>query len=373
MRNLLILMTSIITILLAANANAIQLDGTTTVTLATNKTALATGQSQAAKKQVVLMKIKLTPKEKKMLLSYDPKRFRSLQSARSDLPSKADVGMNGVPVLDQGLHGSCVTFANTAAVDAVINKGDYVSQLCQLQLGRYLARKGYYPNGWEGSFAPMVLNQIMQYGIISKKTQRTQSCGGLKEYPLSSSDIGTPMTLDEFNQYSENINILEKGLYWRPILNVFDRFTDKKATDQHLNEYLTQVKQSLATKVEGRTSRPTFAVLLPLYHCTQEGACAKHHVDFDTWALTSSIMHDPDPELGGHEMVITGYDDEATAIDNEGVMHKGLLTLRNSWSTAAGDHGNYYMTYDFFKKFIIETQTIEFVTDGQSMDDDPAV
>jgi hypothetical protein len=364
----------IMTTFFAANVQAIQLDGTTTATLTTNKTHLVAGQLQATERRVVLMKIKLTPKEKKILLNYDPKKFRNLSSPRSDLPSKADLGMNGVPVLDQGEHGSCVTFANTAAVDAVINKGDYVSQLCQLQLGRYLARNGYYPGGWEGTFAPMVINQIMQFGIISKQSQRAHSCGGLTEYPISSSDTtGKPMSIDEFYLYSENFNIFEHGLYWRPILNAFDRFTEKKSTDQHLDDYLNQVKQSLAIKVEDRTSRPTFAVLLPIHYCNNAGACAKHHAEFDTWALTSAIMHDPNPELGGHEMVITGYDDDATAIDNEGVVHKGLLTLRNSWSTEFGDAGNFYMTYDFFKKFIIEAQTIEFVSGGKSMDDDPAL
>lgn len=373
MRNLLLLITSIITMLLAANANAVQLDGTTTATLTTSKTHIVSNQLQATKKQVVLMKIKLTPKEKKMLLNYEPKNFRISNAIRSNLPSKADAGMNGVPVLDQGMHGSCVTFANTAAVDAVLNKGDYVSQLCQLQLGRYLMKRGYYFSGWDGSFAPMVLNQMMQFGIINKQTQRARSCGGLKEYPISSSDIGKEMSLDDFHYLSKNINILEQGLYWHSILSVFDRFSDAKYTDQyHLDDYLNQVKQSLAIKMEGHTSRPTFAVMLPVNYCSV-GACAKHHVEFDTWALTSAIMHDPDPELGGHEMVITGYDDDATAIDNEGVVHKGLFTLRNSWGTDAGDTGNFYMTYDFFKKFIIEIQTVDYVPTGDSLDDDPAV
>ncbi|WBV63527.1 hypothetical protein PGH43_01250 [Legionella pneumophila 130b] len=56
------------------------------------------------------------------------------------LPSKVELGMNNVPVLNQGSFGTCVTFATTAAIDAALNKGDYISQLCQLQLGLYLEK-----------------------------------------------------------------------------------------------------------------------------------------------------------------------------------------------------------------------------------------
>jgi C1A family cysteine protease len=67
--------------------------------------------------------------------------------------------------------------------------------------------------------------------------------------------------------------------------------------------------------------------------------------------------HDQD-KLGGHEMVIIGYDDNAISTDRDMKVHHGLLTLRNSWGDKAGDHGNYYMSYDFFKKFAMEVQFI---------------
>ena len=57
-------------------------------------------------------------------------------------------------------------------------------------------------------------------------------------------------------------------------------------------------------------------------------------------------------------MIITGYDDKAVAYDLNGKQHVGLLTLRNSWSENAGDNGNYYMTYDYFKKYASEAQAI---------------
>lgn len=67
------------------------------------------------------------------------------------LPDQVQLKMNKVPVLDQGRHGTCVTFAVTGAIDAVIGKGDYISQLCNLQLGSYLEQHGYGLSGWNGS------------------------------------------------------------------------------------------------------------------------------------------------------------------------------------------------------------------------------
>ncbi len=37
--------------------------------------------------------------------------------------------------------------------------------------------------------------------------------------------------------------------------------------------------------------------------------------------------------------------------------------IRNSWGDEVGDHGNYYMTYDFFKKFVMDIQDIINSTD----------
>ena len=60
------------------------------------------------------------------------------QNLNNDLPNKVQLGMANVPVLDQGIHGSCAVFAVTAALDAALKRGDHVSQLCLLQLGNYL-------------------------------------------------------------------------------------------------------------------------------------------------------------------------------------------------------------------------------------------
>ena len=80
--------------------------------------------------------------------------------------SSVDLGMETVPVLNQGIHGSCVTFSITAAIDAIVKKGDYVSQLCSLQLGRHLQNYGYISSGWEGGLGAVVLSQFETFGFI---------------------------------------------------------------------------------------------------------------------------------------------------------------------------------------------------------------
>ena len=81
----------------------------------------------------------------------------------------------------------------------------------------------------------------------------------------------------------------------------------------------------------------------------------------DSWVLSDKIRRDferGEANIAGHEMIITGFDDGAVAIDNAGKHHLGLLTLRNSWSSQAGDHGEFYMSYDYFMNFAIEVHQI---------------
>lgn len=313
-------------------------------------------------KNVKLMKLDLTPAQKhKFLQTKSASLLKNVKSSQQqDLPSSADVGMNGVPVLDQGQHGTCATFANTAAVDAILGRGDYVSQLCQLTVGTYIERRSYSMSGWDGSFGPYVLNQMLHYGIASKDNQRVKKCGGLAEYPGDDEyETGRAMSLDAFKTISEKLDDEYQGtyFYWRPILDIATRFgmDDTSAFDPE--NVLNQVKQTLASKDQNSASRVTFGVSLPYRHCSA-GACARTHKRYDTWALTQEILDDTDPDLGGHEMIITGYDDDAIAKDKQGGEHKGLLTIRNSWGEDVGDKGNFYMTYDYFKKFVMEVQKV---------------
>jgi hypothetical protein len=306
-------------------------------------------------KHITLLKISLSDKAWKTMDSRVALSLKH-ESDLSKVPMrKVQLGMGDVPVLDQGRFGSCVTFADTAAVDAVLGKGDYISQLCQLQLGRYLENNGYTPSGWDGSLGGIVLHQMSTFGIISKDQQVAHGCGGLTQYPDHGSELGwgTEMSPVDYHALSESLD--EHAVAWTSVLDMYQVFSDQT----HLGKTLTQVKKALAAG-----DRLTFGVLLPLSNYGAAGAVGQYHVTNDTWVLTPEIIQDlrNNSDISGHEMVITGYDDDAVAMDADGHSHRGLLTLRNSWGENMGDKGNFYMSYDYFKMLVIEVQRIRSMT-----------
>lgn len=301
-----------------------------------------------AQKEVALMSIKLSEHEHALLSQRLTQKTTPLVNTK--LPSKLDLGMNGVPVLNQGRHGSCVTFADTGAVDAVLGKGDYISQLCSLELGKLFENNGYTYSGWNGSYGPIVLQQMMMFGVVSKDTQKTKSCAGITEYPMKNfEDEGNEMSLSDYKQLSENLN---KKIHWTHLLGNDELYDTQIPDADRMEKALLEVKETLA---EGnRMTVGTYLIVTPLCHA---GLCASHNETHDTWALTPEIEKLP-YYVSGHEMIIIGYDDNAVAYDKEGNKHQGLIKLRNSWGDDVGDNGDFYMTYDFFKKFVNEVQKI---------------
>ncbi len=268
----------------------------------------------------------------------------------SNLPRRVQLGMNRVPPLNQGGHGSCVTFAVTAAMDAILGKGDYISQLCQLELGTYLERNGFTSSGWDGSWGRIVLAQLDMFGFTPKTYQYSQGCAGLQEYPLLGDAPTVELTPPEFHAVSESVS--KNQIAWSSILEVYQFSSESIDT----NRLLLDIKQAL-----NAGDRLTFGVLLLDFDQGVAGAVGTYHQPYDTWVLTPEIAKDVEEqktEFAGHEMIITGYDDDAVAVDKQGRTYKGLLTLRNSWGSGVGDSGNFYITYDFFKSLTIEVQRI---------------
>lgn len=343
------LLASCLSVTMLANVYAVQLGKPISVTIDVPHKGL---QGPVTQKEIVLMNILLTPEQQRILNSYNPKESSlALINKDSSLPSQVQLGMGSVPVLDQGRHGTCVTFATSAAIDATIDKGDYVSQLCSLELGKVLQENGYEPSGWDGSWGYIVTDQYLRFGAVSMKDQREQGCAGVKEYPRDAeSNTGVAMKLREYKSLSEDLNYY---FYVNPLMN-FDQRLSKDVNNEKIEFVVKEIKEALHSG--NRVTFGTILIIPPRDKCTV-GACATHNATNDTWALTSELDL-PNNGQGGHEMVITGYDDNATAIDHDGKTHKGLFTLRNSWGANVGDKGNFYMTYDYFKKFAGEAQVI---------------
>lgn len=248
------------------------------------------------------------------------------------LPKKVQLGMANVPVLDQGRHGSCTTFAATAALDAALGQGDYVSQLCLLQLGNYLEQQSQTKSGWNGANTGVMLNRIAQYGVISMASQHRYGCGGYHYYPyfLTPSSGMTPEDYAKHREFS-----LHDKVSWQSITRRGSYFGPNN---------IEKIKAALHSG-----SRVLVSILLPRSDLGSMGATGYYHYANDTWVLTHEIEQDVlhSDKVDGHAIIITGYDDQAKAVDHNGRSHQGLFTLRNSWGSWVGDWGNFYMSYDY--------------------------
>lgn len=301
-------------------------------------------------KEIALLRIELSDKARKIVNKRVLQALATPAALLKSTPlASVQLGMNNVPVLDQGGHGTCVTFANTAAIDAALGQGDYVSQLCQLVLGQYLSNMAYSVSGWDGSLGPVVLNQMSLFGIVSKAQQTANGCGGLNQYPLYGANPLGEITLPEYHQMSEPIR--EDEISWSSIMDIYQATLE----DTDMTQIMNKVKAVLR---EG--DRVTYGVMLADTHLGVAGAIGTFKAANDTWILTPEIAKDLEKgvQLSGHEMVITGFDDAATAVDAQGRSYHGLFTLRGSWGSNVGDQGDFYMSYDYFRALIIEAQRI---------------
>jgi len=334
-------------VLSTTQANPVDFIGYKPVTISTQTTS-SNGYSVITKPKVIFVqKIALSPEAKIALkgrinemeaTAASPYQAATINS--TSLPKSVNLGMNGTPVLDQGAHGTCVTFAVTGVIDAAIGKGDYVSQLCSLSLGTYLANMGKISySGWDGSWGSTVLNQLNTYGVFPISVQKASGCAGVRNYPLNNAnDTAKPMTIAQY--MIPTTKPLSSFVSWGILADPTSTFSPNYKG----SALLAQVKNKLS-----KGNRLTFGMLLD---DTQgdAGALGSYRKTYDTWVLTPSIIAKAKNGRldAGHEMIIIGYNDAAIAKTRDGKTSTGLLILRNSWGKYAGDGGNYYMSYDYF-------------------------
>ena len=308
---------------------------------------LKSDPSEADYKIISIPQVELSLKEKNELADRLEKTLHASDEQAPSLLShatteQAQLGMSKVPVLDQGQHGSCAVFAVTAGVDALLKKGDYVSQLCLLQLGQYLANKTGELSGWDGGYTSLVFDRMYTYGIINIANQKLYGCGGAKKYPKNRM-LGTEMTDTDYLKYSEALS-----------QQTVKATSIERGTK--LNQFVTDIKTALKSG-----NRVLLSVLIPISGSSSLEPNAWHYYFSDTWVLTDDIAKEarnPAVAMGGHMMIITGFDDDAVAMDMTGTRHHGLFKLRNSWGTQVGDWGDFYMSYDYVKTLTAAAEQI---------------
>ncbi|WP_367608210.1 hypothetical protein [Legionella sp. W05-934-2] len=302
-----------------------------------------------------LPKYNLTPEVRnkiKMKLKHYPSNVyqQKVPKFAMELPPKVDLGMEGTPVLDQGAHGSCVTFAVSGAINATLGAGDYVSPLCSLELGATLAINDEIPfSGWNGSYGDIVLSQMMTYGVVSKNHQKYHGCAGVFTYPEDDEmSEGRPMDKAEYMKASIPIKDV---VQWDMLMSDFGiRLTNQDG----MFDPAWMAKEELA-----KGHRLSIGMLLDVNYGIA-GAVGTHKAYYDTWMITPEIIMDAisGDIYAGHELVVTGYDDNVIVYDDNGYYNKGVFKVRNSWSPYIGDQGDFYITYDHFNIFVGEMHAL---------------
>jgi hypothetical protein len=303
-----------------------------------------------------LMKLKISDHGQRALYHRLKQTRRNdkkmLQFSQNLIPSQHELGMNNVPVLDQGYHSSCATFAVTAAIDATINKGDYISQLCLLSLSEHLSKHAQFYSAWHGAQIKDIFSLISIFGVVNKSQEAQYGCAGFKTYPLLPTAETPEISIDDFHQLSESIDDLSQYA-----ISNFVNPTELEDNSSSIQQILMNTKEAI---YHGNR----LVIGLIMIADEHVGAYGKHHLNNDTWVLSQSVQdkfNSENTEIGGHAMVITGYDDNAEVIDDAGKIHHGVFTLRNSWGSKAGDQGNYYVSYDYFEALVIDLTKIKLL------------
>lgn len=288
--------------------------------------------------------------------------------AAVSLPDQLQLGMNGVPVVDQGWEwGSCITSAVTAGLDAYHGwRGpDRISATCFIELTRSLPTVTAQ-TWWDDGDAMQALLLLNRYGVWSIAEQRSiadhgrPACGGLAAYPFtrgSSEFAHAPSVRDlqAFSAMEDEQRKRDGGMGAAMTIPEYTHYAHRSITrdDWHLisngndvspQQLITAIKQAI-----NNGDRVVVGLFFDRYLDDRGallGACAKHKSANDTWALNAAINHDIDAgrELSGHAVLLTGYDNKA-CVDKQ----CGLFTVRNSIGAAMGDHGDYYISYDYIR------------------------
>jgi hypothetical protein len=269
-------------------------------------------------KTIGLMKFKtyFSPRTETLSFASEKDYLKGFSFCKDKAGKCVDLGMNGVPVLDQGAHGTCVTFATTAALDAILSGRDTISQQCSLELF-----KGLGNDIWNGAYRPTeVSDPFKQYGVVTK-----ENCP--REYPvtyckLSKEEYGKlidPALSEKMKDVSVNYHhtISLPGI--------------KKALDNNRRVLIGfLIDASSSDNVAG------------FNYCTEDkGKCFQGGI----WACEQpdSGKSRCSSSNAGHEVVIVGYDDELE-----------LFKIRNSWGDSVGDKGDYYMSYKYLEEMALD-------------------
>lgn len=255
------------------------------------------------------------PHEANIDLKAHPEHF-SERDYSGGIQDFGGLGMANVPVLDQGAHGTCVTFAASVAIDALLAKGNFISQQCSLSLNKALGT-----DYWNGAYFPsQIIEPLKRYGVVSQS-----------KCPRSYADESYLLSPLKYARYvSQPESAVVKGVSYK--------YYDDPSIEQLRDIIDRGHRVMIGFVLDGsdRVSVRGFDALVDskvyaggLWACEQKGKklCERYNA--------------------GHEVVVMGYDDS-----------QELVKIRNSWGYGVGKGGEYYMSYKYFESQVLDMTEI---------------
>lgn len=348
----------------------ISLAFSTSLALATNNPSIHLLQlksSHSPSRTVAAMPIKLTPAVFEMQRTRNVHLKKSTRNTVEDhLPSEVNLTMNGVPVLDQGSYATCVTFAVTAAIDAQINKGDYISQLCLLQLSRSVIENTFWHSLWEGSSIRILLSYLSQYGVMTTDYQKKGFCNNVQTYPLTYNEKYLKHKMTPAQYHAHSVDIFRNYEIEPQILFNFTHIYSMEGGPDRILTIGNNSDGWITPEAAFAATRKSIAegnrVILEFLFKGSNMRIGIKNTENDTWFMSNELrsifnsqryLTDAN-DWYYHLVVIYGYDDNLTVRDAEGETQTGVFLVRNSW----GEERPEYMTYDYFKLMALEATSI---------------
>ncbi len=221
------------------------------------------------------------------------------------LPSSVMAGANLGPVRDQGNSGSCTGQAGAGFMDWL-----------------YLAMRQYFPD--------KTLTDVEFSALFLYAEERMKDGSFPQDYGSDSRTLFRVLN--------------QVGI----CTNALDPFVDT-ALGEHPTDAMiaaaAQFKVGAYHRILYDAGVMTAKSVLASGYCFTMGIPVYQALESDEVAATGllPVPAATDTSIGGHELLVYGYDDERTV-----GTHVGALKVRNSWGKSWGLSGNLHIPYDYF-------------------------
>lgn len=243
----------------------------------------------------------------------DERRYRTQDS----LPDQADLRSQCSPIADQGHMGACTAFAIAKGLDEFLTKKEgHLTSLSPAFL--------YYEERKTQGNTDMTADSGAMIETGMKVLEQLGTCPESDDPYLSAADQKDPAKIKTFLATAPSATAVTAALNFRiPGAKSFITPGPGKKLKPVPLTTMSAIRASLAGGMPVVAGITVFQSMMS-----------------DTVAKTGNVpMPNPqagDKAVGGHAIMLVGYDQT-----------KQVFIVRNSWSTAWGDQGYFYLPYDY--------------------------